>query len=426
MLEANGPLRLASLVLHRNEGIQNAPAYLGYKESALSMSYFSDVIVNYLKSKDIETVLNYESIFERHDVDRTKKLVLCDLVEKATEDGSELTQNRVSQFADRILGDITNIRTWAAFINATPAEVDRLKNAHELVTRWYARKVIEVFFERCVQDPARKEFWLNVISVIRHFKVYGSTAVYNSLKGDERVSGILDNYFKRTNSINSTTSALVLLVKNKIMVEFSDSGALYAYDQNNTWIRNMLKAPITNVGKLKLTSMPTMASAVFHVWECIGEGKFRRKYSGDFSSEGRLMHTTNWQGRLEAWFVNQGIYSVFPGTESKQKYIVSELILQKFRILLTCDGLLFYYSKSNKVEFARGLEKTEKVEGEIQVGYSYGKHNENMITINLVCDEESISLGFIRSGYFGYQYQARVWSDYYNCYQDRIWSLNVY
>ena len=193
-INENGPLRMATLLTHKNENILNAPLLIGYKQSTISYSFYSDVIINYLNKKEINDLSIVEEILSRHKLDRTIKLVFANLIEKAEKDGSELIQTQISKFANRLMGDISLSATWAPFIGATEADANKLRNAKNLVNLWFARKIIEVFFEVCVQDKSRKEFWLEYVNYIKDFRVAGSILVKRNMQSDNRISDLFTKY----------------------------------------------------------------------------------------------------------------------------------------------------------------------------------------------------------------------------------------
>lgn len=227
LFEMMGPMRMAKLLSVKNLDVEEAPSIIGYRSSVFQYSYFSDVVYHYIKYKHITDLSVIESILDKHGLTRTKKLIFADLVEDTDVDGTELRQTQISKFARRKLGDISLSSTWAPFEGATEDEKLRLEHAKELVNRWYARRAISVFFDTCVQDPERKKFWLGYELYIRDFKIAGSSIIKNKLSNDNRINDIMGRYFITTNSKSLQTAALVLYIKDKVFVEFSDVGALY-------------------------------------------------------------------------------------------------------------------------------------------------------------------------------------------------------
>lgn len=289
MFEDAGPQRLASLLINQNKDVREAPIVLGSKLTALSQSYFSDVIVYYSTRHGLNED-KLEEIFETHDLKRTKQLVFADLVQKAERNGDPVLQTQLSKFINRTLGDVTLTSTWAPFLGATYEEAQKLKKAMQQVNLWFTRRVIETFFEVCVQDKERKKFWLEYVPYVRGFKIVGSTMTKRLLQNDSRVSNMFQRHFIETNSTYSQTAALVLSIKDYILVEFSDTGSLYAYKQNHNKVQFLRKGTryMTSTNELKDTSVDKLVEN--DNW-----------YGTSYNDEGRLMHIGYWQDRLKMW-----------------------------------------------------------------------------------------------------------------------------
>lgn len=299
--DSNGPLRLATLLLQKNKPIMEAPELLGYKENAISFSYFSDVILYYFSQKGtIETGV-LEEVLTYHSLDRTKKLALANLVSLAEKEGKEYVQTQVCKFAQRILGDIALSSTWTPFPNASEEEIGKLRKAQALVNQWNARKAINTFFELCVQDSKRKELWLKYVPFIYDFRIVGSKATKTKLLSDDRVANLIESYFITTKSSRRQTSALVLYISNKVLVEFSDKGALYIYNRTHTLVSEIRKGrvDIDGVEDLKLPSLNLLIDGFE------GAGNWYEGYESSswikYHDEGRLLHSDYWRERINAW-----------------------------------------------------------------------------------------------------------------------------
>lgn len=287
--EEAGPVRMATLLSSKKQDVREAPQILGNKQASFAQSYYSDVIVKYCEkvNLDIDTL---EEIFEIHTDTRTKKLVFANLVIQADKDGDAVKQTQISKFINRILGDVTLAATWAPFPGATTDEALKLKQAMQLVNLWFARRIIETFFEVCVQDRDRKVFWLKYVQYVSGFKIVGSTMTKRALQNDPRTSTMFLRHFIETNSNYSQTSALVLCIKNKVLVEFSDTGALYVYNQGHTktkFLRNGARY-MDSTNDLKIPSMQMLI--VNYDWG----GHY-------YNEEGRMTHQGYWQSRLSSW-----------------------------------------------------------------------------------------------------------------------------
>ncbi len=304
LFEEVGPQRMAYLLVSQNKDLREGPSILGCKPSAFSQSYFSDVIIKYNAKHPLEEEV-LEEIFEAHDVKRTKQLVFADLVLKADESGDALRQTQLSNFINRTMGDVTLTATWAPFLGATNEDAQKLKNAMQKVNLWFTRRIIETFFDVCVQDQDRKRFWLDYVPYVRGFKIVGSMITKRVLQNDPRISMMFHRHFIETNSTYSQTAALVLSIKDYVLVEFSDTGALYAYKQDHKkvqFLRRGIKY-MTSTNDLKEKSMDNLVGNVD--W---GE------YYYSYQDEGRLIHVGYWQKRLKRWLNNKVMTSSNTGT----------------------------------------------------------------------------------------------------------------
>lgn len=290
--DPNGPKRMVAMLCAKNMDVTDAPTLLGFKEKTFNRSYYSEVMSRYVEKKAITDLSMVEELFTQHDLNRTKKLVLAYLVEQADRYGDEIRRSLLCRFINAQLGDVTLSATWAPFPGATEEEAQRLKEAMRLVNVWYAQKIIETFFELCVQDKERKIFWLNYVPYISGFKIVGSTSTKRLLQCDSRIADMIERYFIKTNSRTIQTSALVLFMKGKMLVEFSDKGALYVYNQHHRLVACLQRSrsQIESINDLKAPDIQMQLLVEPNTWG----GYYYR-------TEGRLTHRGNWQDRLRLW-----------------------------------------------------------------------------------------------------------------------------
>lgn len=289
LLEKAGPVRLATILSAKNIPLEDAPTLLGYKASSLSFPYFSDVIINYFKRKQEIDYDEMENIFSKHSLDRTKKLIYAYLVEKAEDSGDGNFQGAVVRSARRILGDINVSTTWSPFTGATAEDIWQLNKAKDLIIAWGARKTVDAFFDVCVQDPRRRKCWLEYGGSIMDYRIVGSTSVRTKLQSNSEVAPLLKSCFIETNSRVSATAALVLFIKDKVFVEFSDVGSLYIYNSSNRIIRDIKrKRYLDSTADLKDTTIG-MAIDQYSSWSYL------------YYDEGRITHRGEWEERFRRW-----------------------------------------------------------------------------------------------------------------------------
>ena len=290
LLEKAGPIRMAAIISAKKMKLTDAPIIMGFKNSIFKQSYFSDVIIKYIESNNINDLDYIEEVLEIHDLDRTKKLLFANLVEKADKIGDGLNRSILCRYINRILGDVTLASTWAPFAGATHVEAEKLKRAMKLVNMWFAQQIIEVFFEVCVQDRDRKNFWLKYVQYVSGFKIVGSTVIKRLLQNNSKIGGMFLRHFIETNQYSSQNAALVLFIKNKMIVEFSDTGALYVYNQNHNQVKLITsrQRSLNSTNDLKIPSMKLLIETFEWGFLYLNE-------------EGRMTHQGHWQSRLSSW-----------------------------------------------------------------------------------------------------------------------------
>ncbi|MCD8385571.1 MAG: EH signature domain-containing protein [Bacteroidales bacterium] len=290
LFEENGPLRMAMLVKARNISLQESPTILGYRPSAFLHSYYDEVIIQYVKLNPDLQYSDIEQMLDDHQSSRCNKLVCCDLILAEERSNDALKQQQVALLARRMLGDLTLSTTWAPFREATPIEIEKLEKANLIVNQWYARRVIETFFEVVCHDQSdRKAFWLNYINYIDGgFRIAGSKAVRTTLQSDSRVSGLLSRIFIETSSTTLSTAALILYIRNKVIVEFSDVGCVYVYRPNDPIVAPLKnRKSIESLSGLKNLDLGNLVSTDY--------------YGKRLQETGYLRHAQNWQERLRYW-----------------------------------------------------------------------------------------------------------------------------
>lgn len=288
LFEEAGPSRMAALINRKNMDLDKAPCILGFRPSSICQSYYSDVIIQYIKDKDIHDLEIIERIFEYAKLDRTRKLVLAHLVNRENSRGNGLARSQLCRFINRILGDVTLASTWAPFIGATLEEAETLRHSMKLVNNWFAQQIIESFFELCVQDPRRRNFWLQYVEYLDGFKIVSSESIKSMLRSDPKIGNLFINHFINTSSYSSQTSALVLFFKDKMIVEFSDTGAVYVYNHNHPQVRLLNKKMINSTNDLKVPSMDRIVETDDWGYHNLRE-------------QGKLSHIGMWEGRLKIW-----------------------------------------------------------------------------------------------------------------------------
>lgn len=292
LLQENGPARMSALMEQKKIHINEAPTLFGFKPSTITMSFYSDVIVKHFSKKENIDLDEIAGVLIEHKNDRTTKLLLAELVRQAERSNDLFFQSRVSKLGNRLLNDISLPAAWAPFPGATDEQIAKLRRARVLVNQWFVRQVIEVFFEICVQDIDRKNFWLKYCNMVSKFFIAGSASVKRKIQNDERIGAMANSHFISTNSNVIQTAALIMYIKDKVFVEFSDFGSLYVYNQDNSTIKFIEQGRryISKIDDLKSSWLYTLVETSYGYYH--------------FREEGNMRHAGYWQDRLTSYMKN--------------------------------------------------------------------------------------------------------------------------
>lgn len=308
--ERNGDLVLGKELGMKNISILKATNYLSVPESWISYPYFSRVIISFFenyRNDFIDSLEVLNDVLLAHgkgniEAHKTNKRAISKLIIKADKPQFVESQDRVKKLAFEFIGDPEIKSYWHPFEGATEKESQELDTARKILNEWITRQFINVFFNVCINDVRRKNFWLKHASNISSFKVYGSANTKMILKRDGRISQYLDSRFVLVDS-NKNVSAFILYMKNYMLIEFSEAGfAFYGYKVDGTKTPN-IQGRLNSVDELINTSLP---------WAV------KRKYSDIIShyDEGRLRHadgnfedgsTLKWEEVFNWWLKNYNV-----------------------------------------------------------------------------------------------------------------------
>lgn len=191
------------------------------------------------------------------------------------------------QDALHLIGDPANDAYWEPWEWASQEDRSNLKRAQAILNEWLTRRFITIFFDKIAMDSDRKTFWLKYVRSISRFKIYGSHLTQYSLSQDERVRSNLDARFGILQDGGGNQSALVMVVKDYVLVEFSLKGAaFFAYRSSNPLCPNISYSSI-RTRQLKLDTELLM----------------RRMNNQVLShrAEGRFAHHLGWERFLKWW-----------------------------------------------------------------------------------------------------------------------------
>jgi len=258
----NGDVVLGSELALRNKNIKHATKHLSLPDNWFAYPYFSKVIVAYYEKRKAEVqtfVEDLNNALSEHNNSISNKRLVSKLIIQANTNEFTGLQDNVKSIAFRLVGDSGNAANWIAFEIATENEIEDLKKARIILNEWITRQFIKVFFEKCINDTRRKRFWLKYAKEITQFRVVGSTYIRQLLMTDNRINEYVTPRFGNTNSSRDGNAALMFTMKNHLFIEFSDTGAFYAYKLSNTNAPSIESSFFESTSSLKTPTMNLLA-----------------------------------------------------------------------------------------------------------------------------------------------------------------------
>lgn len=260
----NGDLILGDTIAKLNRPIQDITEILKVPENWLVYPYFSNVIITYYeKSKDkiFDSLSSLDEILLKHKSLRTESILIPRIVLQATEPKFLVHKSNAKKIALEKLKDPQNRgeSKWGLVDNISSADILNLNNAKKVLLQWMAEEFIEFFFKECINDPRRRNFWVKYAKQITFFKIVGSNYIKHLLLSNQTVSKFVGPRFAATNARSDRNSALMFIIKDYLFVEFSDSGAFYAYKLSNPSAPSIEAKFFYQTSDLKKPSMNLLA-----------------------------------------------------------------------------------------------------------------------------------------------------------------------
>lgn len=285
-LQDNGPVKLASDLLESRKNIKVAPSMLGLKENELSYSYFSKAICYYYrKTTTIEGEIR--EVLTLHSNVETSKIVLANKIIRQGENGDATVKNILKHLCVNFIGDPFVSTHWNT-IGMNTDDAKSVRKAHAIIKKWLIVDYIDLAFEKLIDDPNRKRFWLKFVNYIEDVKIVGSYQHVNIINANQDLRDALWNCFRLLGSRTATTNcAVAIQIKNYTFVEFSEVGCCYAYDDDSI-MRKIEAGKVETLSSLKDTTMDYFVR--------------QDDYYLYMNPKGKARHGENWEYRFGEWF----------------------------------------------------------------------------------------------------------------------------
>lgn len=293
------PILFALYLLKNGYDLLHAPIYLGLPgHMIVNFEYFSQVGRAFtqfsLREDDFETRLDgIYDFLKKHQNKDTSKFCLSRIILEVDKNTNDSMQEKAKQVVLELVGDPEYRENWEPWDLASEEEKKQLEAARRILNEWLTRDFLDIFFERLANmDTARKNFWLNYTKHISRFKIYGTDVTRRLLAGDSRIRDLLEPRFGYLTGEGARQSALLMVVNNYLLAEFSQTGgAFYAYLRSNPL------APDISRNSLKGREI-RKAYKLDYLMHRSGTRRYNVK------PEGRFSHLAGWEYHLSWWLTN--------------------------------------------------------------------------------------------------------------------------
>ena len=232
-LMQDSPKEYARKMLSSRKPVSAANSLISQKESVLSYGYYSKVIEKYVEMIDRthierDSILAIYQFLVKNNSKKSKLLVCSKLI---NDQKFNTVIEIIKSHTVNIIGDPVKKNIWK-YSGLTENQETKIELARSRLNILLNKDFIDVFFEKLVQDERRKRYWLEFVDKINDIKFVGNRANYGYLKRNENISKFVDSRYKTTGR-NQSTCALIIYSKDFVFVEFTDTGALYVYKNQN-------------------------------------------------------------------------------------------------------------------------------------------------------------------------------------------------
>lgn len=284
-IDNDGPAKLGAYLRKTKQSWQWAPPIVLMPTTRINYPYFSDTIQTYFNDVPQGEYDELISALNLHNQMRTDKILLPKLILEA----EDFDKNLLDVAMKRI-GDPFDETKWAPFDDASEEQKKNLQQARKILLNWVMQEVIRLFFEVLCQDKDRKNFWSKQAHKLSNFRVYGS--IFSRQQVLKYLPAQTVNRHFRTVDSNVDNCALAMFMGDYVVVEFTQTGALYAYKVGSSYYREAFQSigSLSKIDDLKVTRMPMLYDLDYM----------------RFAPEGRMTHQgLYWQWRMEKWIDRQ-------------------------------------------------------------------------------------------------------------------------
>lgn len=262
----DGDIKLGKYLAGQKKSILSVTKMLSIPDEWFKYFYFSSVIITYFENLKKDSFVEFiekdlAEILKRHYFSLTKQVLVSRIIIRTNNNPEfEDLQNLIRDKAFTYVGDPEDNIKWMPQAGATEQDKEDIETARKILNDWISQQFIQVFFEKCINEPRRKEFWKGVAEKnSMSFRIIGSRYTRMMLRNIEKIRPFVDSRFNITEK-DSDESAIVMYINDYMLIEFSDENkAFYAYKKDSTYKPKITK--LDSIRDLIDGSMPFILKA---------------------------------------------------------------------------------------------------------------------------------------------------------------------
>lgn len=281
------PYKIGRKLLAEKRSISDCCSMFGLPSNRFNYSFFTTAIIAYYEQPDNVSLDELKDVLRKHNnIKADKTLIPRFIIHVNNITRSSSFPKEWTNFAIERIGDPSIESKWAPFPMATREAQSNLEKARNIIMTAISSEIVRVFFDKLCYDLDRLNFWLKHTDKIRDFKVYGTATSKSYIL--PYVNGVILSQHFYSVSTNTTNCALVMYMGDYVLIEFTETGALYAYRVNSKEYNDVFGSG--RINKLEDLKLPYMHNLIGI------DGYYN--YNHD---DGRMIHTGYWQSRLNDW-----------------------------------------------------------------------------------------------------------------------------
>lgn len=307
---SSGPMDWAFQIF--NSGEQHLESFfeknsmVDYLKNTLFFKKFTMTFFEvFLRSSALENRDEWQNIIDfsinNYEENITKYLISFEISHFKNQIKNDSIRDVIKNQAVKFIGDPNSLSYWKLPENEYPRDkIDIVEDARTLLNQWINEALVNIFFSKVVDDRDRRNFWLEYVSKMTTVDIFLTDHQFYSILNDPQIKDGLENRFGVLTSGGNTSSILIFTIDKYCFVLAGSiaGGALYVHPNSSPLFPRIevMRSDWPVAGKQLKTLHKQSLIHSYLPSLIVQDGNYF-----SFNDEGRMVHTGNWQMRLESW-----------------------------------------------------------------------------------------------------------------------------